>query len=109
MNRKEEIVFFMHIHNSCTRNGDHPTPLIKTGNAHKNGMLSQTIIHTFRSFEGGRREVGGTEKLSRIMAAVSCRSFFAITEVSYLPYFTICCGPFRTAAMLSPKSFTIFQ
>ena len=35
MNRNDKILFFMHIHNSGTHNGDHLILLIMTGNAHK--------------------------------------------------------------------------
>ena len=45
--QKQKNCVFVHIHNSCARNGDHVTFLIDTGNAHKR-MLSQTLIYTFR-------------------------------------------------------------
>ena len=48
MNRNEKLINLLHFHNSCTRNGDHLILSIKTGNAHKQIMLPQTIINTFK-------------------------------------------------------------
>ena len=42
---------FMHFQNSCTRNGDHLIFLIKTDNTHKQKILLQTIISTFKKCE----------------------------------------------------------
>ena len=45
---------FMHFHNSYKRKGDHLILLIKTGNAHEQRMLPQTIINTCKKYEGER-------------------------------------------------------
>ena len=46
--RNDKIVFFMHIHNSCTRDDDHLIFLIKTDDAHKGRILPPTTINTFK-------------------------------------------------------------
>ena len=48
----EKIIFFIYFHNSCIRNGEHLILLIKTGNVHKEIMLSHAIINTFKKCEG---------------------------------------------------------
>ena len=52
VNRNDKIVFFIHVHIYCTRNGDHLILLIKTSNDHIYGMLPQTIINTFKKCKG---------------------------------------------------------
>ena len=46
------LMNFMYFHDSHTRNGDHLIPLVKTGNAHEEKMLPQTIINIFKKCEG---------------------------------------------------------
>ena len=58
-------MFCMHLHNSCRRNSNHLILLIKTAYAHKETMLLQTIINTFKS-ENGR---GIETETKRMMAA----------------------------------------
>ena len=43
----------MQIHNSCTRNGDNHSLLIKTANAYKQRSLPQTTIYTCKEYRGG--------------------------------------------------------
>ena len=45
VNSNEKLMLFVYMHNSCTRNADHLSLSIKTGNVDKERMLSQTIIH----------------------------------------------------------------
>ena len=47
------IVFFAHIHNSSTCNGDNFSHPIKTANAHKDRILPQTIINTCKKYLEG--------------------------------------------------------
>ena len=54
VNRNHKIVFFMHIHDSCTCNGDNLNLLIKTGNVHKQRILPQTTINTCKKYERGQ-------------------------------------------------------
>ena len=42
----------MHTHDSYTSNGDDFHLLIKTGNAHKQKILPQTIINICKKYEG---------------------------------------------------------
>ena len=45
------LMNFMHFRNSRTRNEDHLILFIKTGSAHKEKMLPQTIINMFKMCE----------------------------------------------------------
>ena len=45
-------MFFVHIYNSCTGNGDSLYLLIKTGNALKQRILSQITTNTRKKYEG---------------------------------------------------------
>ena len=56
MSSIKKLLFFMHFHNSCTCNSDYFIFLIKTGNNHKERMLSQTIINTFKKYKGGGKK-----------------------------------------------------
>ena len=47
MNSNDKLMFFMHFLKVCTGNGDHFILLMKTGNALKERMLSQTITNAF--------------------------------------------------------------
>ena len=44
-------VYIFYFQTSCTHNGDHLILSIKTDNAHKERMLSHTIINTFKKCE----------------------------------------------------------
>ena len=63
----KKIVLFMHILIWCTRNGHHLNFSIQTGKAHKERMMPQAIVNTFKKCEGG-----GTEILSKMMMAAKC-------------------------------------
>ena len=47
VSNSEKLILFIYFHDSSTSNGDHLILLIKTGNFHKERMLSQTTIITF--------------------------------------------------------------
>ena len=47
------LMNFMHLCNFHARNGDHLILLIKTGNAHEEKMLPQTVISIYKKCEGG--------------------------------------------------------
>ena len=52
------LLGFIYFRNSCTRNGDHLSPFVRTGNGrHKERMLSQTLSITFKKCEGGEVEI----------------------------------------------------
>ena len=73
-------MLFMLFNNSCTCNGDHLNLLITTGNANRKGILSQTIINTFKKCKGRRK---GIETQSEMMVAPNGCGF-TITEINYL-------------------------
>ena len=52
VNNNEKLIFFIYFRLSCTRNGDRLISLIKIDNAHKERILSQFIINTFKKSEG---------------------------------------------------------
>ena len=54
MNNNEKIVLFMHIHNSCARDGSGLNLLIKTSNARKKRILLQTTINICKKIQGER-------------------------------------------------------
>ena len=54
----------MHFQNSCTSNGDCLILLINTGDAYKVGILSQTVIKSFKKCKGG-----GIDTKSKLMVA----------------------------------------
>ena len=55
MNSNERLMNFMHLHNSCTRNGHYFIPSNKTGTVHNERMLPHTVINTFKTFMGGKK------------------------------------------------------
>ena len=62
--QKRKNYVFMHIHNSCTRNGKHLNLLINNGTAHKLKILPQTTITILK-----KCEIGGSETQSEMMVA----------------------------------------
>ena len=63
----------MYFHNTCTRNSDYLILFIKTGNAHKIGMLPHTIFTEGGGWKNSKNDGGGE------MLVV-----FTITETNYL-------------------------
>ena len=57
----------MHIHNCCANDGEYLILLIKTGNAHKQRIMLQTIINTFKKYKGR-----GIETHSKMMMTAKC-------------------------------------
>ena len=62
--QKRKNLLLMHIHNCCTRNGEHLVLFIKTGDAHKEIILLPTTVNTFKKYDGG-----GIETRSKIIVA----------------------------------------
>ena len=69
---------FMHFQNSCTRNGDHLIFLIKTDKAHKQRILLQTIVSTFKKCEGETLKHSQNDDGGQMVVAPT------ITDLSYL-------------------------
>ena len=65
----------MHKHNCCTCNGNNLNLFIKTGNGHKERMLPQTIVNTFKECEGG-----GIETQSKMIVAAKWRLFLQLQK-----------------------------
>ena len=74
----------MHIHNSYTYSGDHPNLLIKTRNAHKERILPQTTINTFKKCQ--EEELKHSSKDGGTQMVV----VFKITEINYLKISLFC-------------------
>ena len=66
--KRLNCVFFVPIHNCCTRSGDCLILLIQTGNARKEQLLPPTTFHTFEKCKGG-----GIETQSKLMTALNAR------------------------------------
>ena len=73
----------MHIQNCCTRNGDHLNLLIKSGNGHKQRILAQTTINTFKSMRGRDRNTVKNDGGQIVV-------IFTITEINYLVVSQFC-------------------
>ena len=51
--KNKQKVNIFYFHNSCTGHGDHLILLIKSDNVHKQRMLLQAVITTFKKCSGG--------------------------------------------------------
>ena len=79
-------MFFVHIHNSCTRGSDYLILLIKTGIAHKQRISPQTITNICKKCEGRRIETGLNYDGGKMVVV------FTTTETDYFivsPFFDL--------------------
>ena len=85
MNSNEMFINFMYYFcNFPTRNGDHLILLIKTGNAHEERILPQTIINVFKKCLGGGIETQKNDDGGQVVVA------FTMTEINYLALSLFC-------------------
>ena len=54
-------MFFVHLHKLCSHDDDNLILLIKSGNVHKERMLSPTIINTFKKYQEEKGQEVETE------------------------------------------------
>ena len=82
MNNDEKLISFMHFHNSCTRRGDHPGILINTSDAHKQRMLPQARINTFKKCK--REGIRGNRNTVKNDDGGQMVVVITITEINYI-------------------------
>ena len=68
----------MHLHMSCSRNGDNHILSIKTGNVYRQRVLPQTITNTFKMWEGERLKHNQNDGSGQMVVA------FTIAKLNYL-------------------------
>ena len=76
----------MHIHNSCTRNGNNLNLLIKTSRVDKERMLPQTTVSICKKYEGEGLKYSENNNCGQMLGV------FKLTEINYLvvsPFFDL--------------------